>query len=354
MFEELAKRGSKWLDNNGPESDIVISSRIRLARNIHGYCFPHIIRPEEYENLFLEIKKAVKESKILKTTVFVDINEAAKLDRIVLMERHIISYDHVISERNRSVFFSKDEQISLMVNEEDHIRMQVIQSGIQLKTCWQIINKLDDELEKNLIYSFSNTIGFLAACPTNTGTGLRASAMVHLPALVMNKDIGKVLQGVSQLGLVVRGFYGEGVDINTAFYQISNQISLGQTEEEIVGNIEGITKQIAGYEQKARNTLFKNSKVKMEDNIWRAYGVLKNVRAITFEEAISLLSALRLGVETGIIDINIKVINELLIITQPGHIQKLFGRDMPEEERDTRRAELVRSKLKEGEKKNVS
>jgi protein arginine kinase len=170
----------------------------------------------------------------------------------------------------------------------------------------------------------------------------------------MNKDIGKVLQGVSQLGLVVRGFYGEGVDINTAFYQISNQISLGQTEEEIVGNIEGITKQIAGYEQKARNTLFKNSKVKMEDNIWRAYGVLKNVRAITFEEAISLLSALRLGVETGIIDINIKVINELLIITQPGHIQKLFGRDMPEEERDTRRAELVRSKLKEGEKKNVS
>lgn len=355
MFEELVKHSSKWLVSLGPDSDIVISSRVRLARNVDGIPFPQLIKESQYEKLIGDLKRTMEKSKVLKRFHHISLNDISELDRLILMERHLISYDQVVIDRKKSVMFNSDEEISMMINEEDHLRMQVIQTGIQLENCWKTIDKLDTEIEKELVYAFSVDIGYLTACPTNIGTGLRASTMVHLPGLVLNKEISKVLHRISQLGLVVRGFYGEGIDIKTSFFQISNQVSLGQTEEEIINNIEKITKQIVKYEHKARETLLKNSKAKIEDSIWRAYGILKNVRSVSFEEALSLLSNLRLGIESGNINnMDIKVINELLIITQPGHIQKLFGRNMPVEERDVKRAELIRTKLKEGESKDVT
>ena len=256
-----------------------------------------------------------------------------------------MSYDHVINERKRAVIFSQDEQAAVMINEEDHLRMQVILPGIQLTDCYKVLDKLDSALEKKLTYAFDIDSGYLTACPTNTGTGLRASVMVHLPGLLLSKEIQKVLNSISQLGLVARGFYGEGLDIKTPFFQISNQVSLGHAEQEIINEVNKVAEKLIDYEKKARETLFKNQRAKVEDAIWRAYGVLKNVRSINFEEAITLLSSLRLGVESGLVKADIKSINNLLIISQPGHVQKLFSMELNEAERDEKRAELIRGKL---------
>ncbi|MFH1824103.1 MAG: protein arginine kinase [Candidatus Firestonebacteria bacterium] len=350
MFEDLVQHGSYWLDNLGPNSDIVISSRIRLARNVEGLPFPQLMKDSDYVKLAESVKRAISKTTMLKDAKIINLNDVSELDRLILMERHTISFDQVVNNRKKGVVFNKDEQVSIMINEEDHLRMQIIQPGMRLLSCWNLIDKLDSEMEEDIIYTFSVDIGYLTACPTNVGTGLRSSTMVHLPGLTLSKDIGKVLHKISQLGLVVRGLYGEGIEIKTSFFQISNQVSLGYTEKEIISSIEKITKQVVEYEKKARESLFKNSRAKIEDSIWRSYGILKNVRSINFEEIVRLLSSLRLGVESNIVNINIKTINELLIITQPGHIQKLFGKNMSEEERDEKRAELVRNKLKEGEK----
>ncbi len=347
MFEELINKSGKWINSKGPDSDVVISSRVRLARNIGGFVFPQLLRDQDYEKIFAQVKKAAAKSKALKNAHIVSINQLDDIDRYLLVERHLISYDHAAADRKRAVIFSKDESISVMVNEEDHLRMQVILPGIQLQECWRKLDTLDTELERELAFAFSPEAGYLTACPTNTGTGLRASMMVHLPALVISKDINKILQRMNQLGLVVRGFYGEGIEIRTAFFQISNQISLSQTESEIIVNIERITRQIMENEHKARASLFKTNKAKIEDNIWRAYGLLKSARTISFEEAITLLSSLRLGAETGIIKVKLKTINELLISAQPGHIQRISGKPMPEEARDIKRAELIRNKLRD-------
>lgn len=350
MFEDLVQHGSSWVDDSGPNSDIVISSRIRLARNIEGLPFPHIMKDSSYSKLIESVKNAIAKTEVLKDAEIISLNDISELDRLVLMERHIISFDQAVGNRKKAVVFSKDEHVSIMINEEDHLRMQVIQPGIKLLPCWDIIDKIDTEMGKELVYAFSVEIGYLTACPTNVGTGLRSSTMVHLPGLVLSKDISKVLHKISQLGLVVRGLYGESVEIRTSFFQISNQVSLGYTEREIINRVEKITKQVIEYEKNARELLFKNSRAKMEDNIWRAYGILKNARAISFEETVGLLSSVRLGIESKVVKLNAKVINDLLVITQPGHIQKLFGKTMDEEERDVKRAELIRNKLKEGEK----
>ncbi len=345
MFEELAKSTSKWLSDSGPSSEIVISSRVRLARNVNGFPFPHNLNEKDAEELVGLVVNAVNKNRAFKGSKAIDLLALPELDRIVLLERHIISYDHVINDRKRAVIFSKDEQTAIMINEEDHLRLQMILSGIQLEEAYKALDKLDTELEKNITYAFDIDMGYLTACPTNTGTGIRASVMVHLPGLVISKEITKVLNNISQLGLVTRGFYGEGLDIKTPFFQISNQVSLGHTEKEIIDEVHKVTLQLVDYEKKARESLFKNSRARVEDNIWRSYGILKNVRSINFEEAVTLLSSLRLGVESGLIKADPKKVNELLIISQPGHIQKLFAMEMNEAERDEKRAELIRKRL---------
>ncbi len=345
MFEELAKSTSKWLSEPGPDSEIVVSSRVRLARNVNGFPFPHNMNEKDAEELVGVIKNAVNKNKIFKGSKVIDLPALPELDRIVLLERHIMSYDHVINDRKRAVIFSKDEQTSIMINEEDHLRLQMILSGLRLEEVYKTLDKLDTDLEKKITYAFDIDVGYLTACPTNTGTGIRASVMVHLPGLVISKEIGKILNNISQLGLVTRGFYGEGLDIKTPFFQISNQVSLGRTEKVIISEVNKVALQLVDYEKKAREALFKNSRAKVEDNIWRAYGILKNVRSINFEEAVSLLSSLRLGVESGLIKTDPKKVNELLMISQPGHIQKLFSMEMNDAERDIKRAELIRKRL---------
>ena len=345
MFEELVKSPSKWLSEPGPSSEIVISSRVRLARNVNGFPFSHNLNEKDAEELVGMVSKAVEKSKLFKGVKAVDLLALPELDRIVLMERHIMSYDHVINDRKRAVVFSKDESLSVMINEEAPLRLQILLPGIQLTECYAKLDKLDTELEKKITYAYDIDVGYLSACPTNTGTGLRASVMVHLPGLVISKEITKVLNNIAQMGLVARGFYGEGIDIKTPFFQISNQVSLGHSEAEIINEVDNVTKKLIDYEKKARESLFRNERTATEDNIWRSYGILKNVRSIKFEEAITLLSSLRLGIESGIVKADIRAVNELLIITQPGHIQKLFTKDMNEHERDQKRAEIIRGKL---------
>jgi protein arginine kinase len=233
-----------------------------------------------------------------------------------------------------------------MVNEEDHLRLQAIQSGFQPKNAWRIINRIDSELSIHFVFAFSDQFGYLTACPTNTGTGLRASVLIHLPALVLTQEIDKVLRGIAQVGLTVRGLYGEGTAVSGNLFQISNQTTLGQSEEDIIDSLEQVTKQIIGYEEDARATMRRDAKVQIEDKIWRAYGILKSARVLTSQEFMNLTSAVRLGVAMGMIaDVKIRTLNQLIIWTQPSHLQKRAGQSMGPEERDVYRADFVRKAL---------
>ncbi|MCX5687650.1 MAG: ATP--guanido phosphotransferase, partial [Candidatus Omnitrophica bacterium] len=236
--------------------------------------------------------------------------------------------------------------ISIMINEEDHLRMQVMKSGFNLKEAWQIINDIDTELGNSLDFAYSVDFGYLTACPTNTGTGMRASVMLHLPSLVMTKQIGKVLQAITKLSLTARGLYGEGTEASGNFFQISNQVSLGHKEEDIIDNIDRIIKQIVDHEQSARETLLLQNKEALEDRIWRAYGTLKSAHIITSTETIDLLSLARLGVDLGVIkQADRTLINELFVVTQPAHLQKLEKKKLSPNQRDVKRAEIIREKL---------
>ena len=242
---------------------------------------------------------------------------------------------------------SSDETISIMVNEEDHLRLQVLKPGFSLSECWQIAEKMDSDLEKKLNFAFSGKLGYLTACPTNTGTGMRASVMLHLPALVLTKQINRVIQAIVKLGLTVRGLFGEGTEATGNFFQISNQVSLGRSETEIIDNIKRIINQVIEYEQNARQALLSKNRNKLEDQVWRSFGVLQNARIITSSESIELLSNLRLGFDLDIIKgLSREVINELFILTQPAHLQKFEDKNLNPNKRDIKRAQLIREKLK--------
>lgn len=345
-LNNLISSPSRWLNGSGPLADISISSRIRIARNIDGFQFTTKAKESELKEIISQVEVATKNSPSLKKAMFIKFNELSELDRVFLLERHLISHDFAVSKIERACLIDDTEQISIMINEEDHLRIQVMQSGLQLSNVWKLANKIDDELETTINYAYGHPWGYLACCPTNTGTGLRASVMVHLPALVFNKKIDKLLEGISRLGLAVRGLYGENTKIRSSFFQISNQTTLGQTEEEIVDNVERIAKQVVEHEQNARKTLLKNSRIEIEDNIWRAYAILKNARSITSEESRDCLSVVKLGVEIGIIkEVTSATINELFVLTRPAHIQKIIGADMKAGIRDIKRAELIRLKF---------
>ena len=270
------------------------------------------------------------------------------VDRQLLVERHLISLEHANGKGDRGVAFGEDEVVSVMVNEEDHLRMQAVRSGFQLDETWILIDSVDDALGEHIDYAFSPRLGYLTACPSNVGTAIRASVMIHLPGLVMSKQIDKVFQAVTKINLVVRGLYGEGTQASGNFYQISNQSTLGRTEKEILENLRSVVPQIIAYERKSRDSLVSQSELALEDRVWRSYGMLKTARAISSEEVAELLSSVRLGVNMGILDTPpINVINELFILTQPAHLQKLKGRTLDAPERDKARAEFVRTRLTE-------
>lgn len=345
-FSDLLSQISEWLKGTGPNSDIVMSSRIRLARNLDKLPFSHWANKKQQEEVISKTQDVIFASNYLQGALFLEMGSLNSVDKQFLIERHLISREHALNVDHKAVVISDNEIISIMINEEDHLRIQVIQSGFNLIEAWRLISAIESELDKKLNFAFSADWGYLTACPTNTGTGMRASVMLHLPALVLTKQIGRVLQAISKLSLTARGFYGEGTEASGNFFQISNQVTLGQREEDIIDNIERIIRQVIEHEQNARQTLLAKNRETLEDRIWRAYGTLKSAYIITSNETIELLSSLRLGVDLGIIkDFNRQLINELSILTQPAHLQKIEGKKLSPTERDAKRAGLIRRKL---------
>ncbi|MDD5432263.1 MAG: protein arginine kinase [Candidatus Omnitrophica bacterium] len=345
-INDLINHTSEWLKGTGPNSDIVISSRIRLARNLEKFPFPHWANKKQGELSLKAIEDAVNKIDLLKQTTVFKLQELDSVDKQFLVERHVMSLEHAQKSESRAVVVDQDEVIAVMVNEEDHIRMQVMQSGFNLFEAWNIINKLDDSFAKELTFAFLPEWGYLTACPTNTGTGMRGSVMLHLPALVMTRQIDRVLAAISKLSFTTRGLYGEGTQASGNFFQISNQLSLGFKEEELIDNLSGLIRQIIEQENQAREALFSKNKAAMEDRINRSLGILKSAHIISSQETIELLSMVRLGVDSNVIKgIDRRSVNELFIITQPAHLQKIENKKLSSEERDVERAKIIRSKL---------
>jgi len=333
-----------WITQEGPQNEIVLSSRVRLARNIVNTPFPSYLSIEDAHRLINQVKEAIERDGTQSYTLY-DMDNMSALDKQVLLEKHLISPDLAKSTKGAALV-SEDGLISIMINEEDHIRIQSILPGLQMKNAWDLGDKVDDLLEETLDYSYDEKLGYLTCCPTNVGTGMRASSMVHLPALNMIGNISKILQTVTQIGLTIRGMYGEGTEFQGNLFQISNQITLGLSEDEIVENINAVTTQIVEKEREARNILMNNNRMQLEDRVWRAWGILKNARVITSQEAMKLLSDVRLGMDLGIIkNLTVTQLNEIMIETQPANVQKYAGEELTPEARDIIRAEIIRKKL---------
>jgi protein arginine kinase len=337
---------SEWLKGTGSDSDIVISSRIRLARNLPNIPFPHWANKDQEKKVVDEAQLAFSNTPHLKNSVFFMLADLDNLDKQFLVERHLMSHEHAMRANSKAICITKNEVISIMINEEDQLRIQVMKSGFDLDDAWQIVNKLDDDLSKEKPFAFSKELGYLTACPTNTGTGMRASVMLHLPVLVMTRQINRVLSAIAKLSFTTRGLYGEGTQASGNFFQISNQVSLGQKEEEIIDNLSGVIRQVIDQEKSARQNLISRQPHMLNDRIWRAYGTLINAHIISSQETVELLSMVRLGQDLGVIkDFERSLINDLFILTQPAHLQKIKKRKLTSQERDVARADLIREKL---------
>lgn len=345
-LDEFIDNTSEWLKGTGEHANIVMSSRVRLARNLTGLPFPNKASKKELNTILTTVHNAIEEIGYFKKSSLFKISELDNVDKQFLIERHLISHDHATNPDGKAVLISREEVLSVMINEEDHLRIQVMQSGLNLDETWGIINNIDDALSEKLDFAYSMHWGYLTACPTNTGTAMRGSVMLHLPALVMTKQINKVMAAISKLNFASRGFYGEGTQASGNIYQISNQLSLGHSETDVLQNIKGLIRQVIEQEEQARQALLLQNKPMLEDKIFRSYGILKNAHIITSQETVDLLSMVRLGVDLGIIkDINRKNINELFITIQPAHLQKIGGKKLTASERDAKRANLIRKKL---------
>jgi protein arginine kinase len=330
----------------GPDAEIVVSSRIRLARNLAQ--FPFLSRADDSTRTELEhlLREKVENLSTGPRLEFVDLRNLSELDRQFLVERQLISKELAEGEGARGVAFDRGQSVSVMINEEDHLRMQVIRSGFALDECWADIDCLDDAIEEEVTYAFSEELGYLTACPTNVGTGIRVSVMLHLPALHMSKEIQKVLGALQKISLAVRGLYGEGSQASGQFFQISNQITLGQSEAQILERLREVVPSIISYEHRVREEMLKENRPRLHDQISRAFGILKNAQTISSEETMDLLSSLRLGVSLGMIDeLDLLSVNGLFINTQPAHLQKLRGEHLGTVERNAARASYLRQRL---------
>jgi protein arginine kinase len=346
-LNDILNHTSEWLKGEGPNSNIVISSRIRLARNLDKLPFPNWANKKQSEEVLKKIEGAIAGVDYLKKTTVFRLEDLDSVDKQFLVERHLMSHEHAQKADSKAVAVDEEEVISIMINEEDHIRMQVMQSGFNLFEAWSIINKIDDLLAKELPFAFSADLGYLTACPTNTGTAMRGSVMLHLPALVMTRQIDRVLAAISKLSFTTRGLYGEGTQATGNFFQVSNQVSLGLSEDDIIKNLNGLIRQIIEQEGQAREVMLSRNRSLLEDRINRAFGILKSAHIISSQETTELLSMVRMGYDLGIIkELDHRRINELFIITQPAHLQKLENKKLSVQERDVKRAEIIRSRLK--------
>jgi protein arginine kinase len=326
-------------------SEIVISSRIRLARNIAGSPFLKRSTRTQRQALEGKIRDTILNAQIGPELLYVDLESAPEIDRQLLVERHLISKPHAADEGARGVAVAENETVSIMVNEEDHLRIQVLRSGLQLEEAWEQITKVDDKLESTLDYAFHPRFGYLTACPTNVGTGIRVSVMLHLPALKLTGEIEKVFRAAKDMRLAVRGLYGEGTEATGDFYQISNQTTLGKTEEEIISDFKHVVIPKI-IEQHARRTLRDDRTVQLDDKVGRAMGILRSARLLASEETLLLLSHLRMGLHLGRVkDVDIRTLNELFLLTQPAHLQKIQGRKLEGDVRRAARADFIRNRL---------
>jgi protein arginine kinase len=345
---DLCHYPSSWFGGGSDAvSEVVISSRIRLARNIAGYEFLPCLLPERQQQLQDKLKDILMSVDPGKKIWFVDIDHASDVERSLLAERHLISRRHAAGKGPRSVVLAEDESFTAMINEEDHLRIQIYAAGLQLHTCWDRINRIDDCIEAKIDYAFDGRFGYLTACPTNLGTGIRVSVMLHLPALKMTGQIEKFIAAARDCDLAVRGLFGEGTDAVGDFFQLSNQVTLGVSEEQVIEHFSSVVvPRIIAYEVEARKALLDKKPKALDDKIQRALGVLRSACLISSQEALFLLSNVRLGVNLGRVrDIKIATVNELFMLTQPAHLQLRAGKILDADQRDTLRAEIIRTKL---------
>jgi protein arginine kinase len=349
MLDETSRTdfGLGWLEGSGPNADIVLSTRVRLARNLQGHAFSARIQEGERQQIFETVRRAADRTSI-RGGVALDLASLTPLSRRVLLERHIISRELAGEAeegppRGAGLLVGPRDTVGVMINEEDHLRLQSLLSGLRLREAYQRVDQLDEDLGAQLPFAYHPEYGFLTSCPTNVGTGLRASILIHLPGLVLTKEIAKVLQGISQVGLTFRGLYGEGSEVVGNFFQISNQTTLGRSEEDLIEHLERIVAKVILYEQGARAVLLRDAPSVIEDKIWRAYGLLRYARSLSFDEVMNLLSGVRLGVSVNLLSgLRVYTLNKVMIYSQTAHLEQAAGRPLTEAEGDLHRASYVR------------
>ena len=347
-IDELLSKPSEWVRSDSPNSKIVMTSRVRLARNLRNVPFPGWAKKPDRQRA-LDLMRPVVEALPEMASCFSDsLDNLAALDKQMLVERHVISREHAAKNAGSGIVINDKETICVMINEEDHLRMQAIKSGLQLKSVFKTIDKVDTELEEQLDFAFSPRLGYLTACPTNVGTGMRASAMVHLPAMVLSDQINQVVQAVNKLGLAVRGLYGEGTEALGNFFQVSNQTTLGEREADVIERLNKVILQIIEHEENARCTLLEKKPRLVYDQVGRSYGILSQAHTISAKESLNLLSLMRMGVDLELLPAATRtIVDELFIAVQPAHVQRIAERKLTAEERDSSRAELIRQRLQD-------
>jgi protein arginine kinase len=346
-LDEVVRHAGEWLRGAGPMHEIVISTRVRLARNLRGFFFLSRAPLEMREEIANAVAAATRRAPTLKDLVHIEVDKLDELDRQLLVERHLISRQHADGTGARRVLFQPSEASALMINEEDHLRIQVMRSGLQIEEAWTEISAVDDALEAQLDFEFHPQYGYLTACPTNVGTGIRVSVMLHLPALRLTNELEKVGQAARDLRLAIRGLYGEGTEALGDFFQVSNQITLGRTEMEVIDDFRNLViPKIVEYECAARDALLKHKPEALDDKVWRAVGMLKSARVISSSEAMQHLSHVRMGLHVGRLTApDLQTINELFLQVQPAHLQKLHGERLSGEQRSIERAAFIRARL---------
>jgi len=345
-IDSLIATPSELTDSSNSKTAIVLMTRIRLARNLSNNVFPGWAKPAQREEILTTCRNAVAATAPMRRCLNVSVSELSELEKQILVERHLISRELCHSKAGSGIVISKDQSCVVMVNEEDHLRIQVLRAGFQFKKVWNTINALDSDLEEHLDFAFSPNLGYLSACPTNLGTGMRASAMMHLPALVISGQMEKVVRAVNQLGMAVRGLFGEGSDASGSIFQISNQTTLGESEEEIIKHLHGVLNTIIEQELNAREKLIETDPNKLFDKIGRAFGILQNGHLLNSGEAMNLLSLIRLGIDLSAFpDAHRSVIDRLFIEAQPGHLQHAQKGEFDPAQRDLLRAARLRSEF---------
>ena len=354
-FANLMSNPGEWLRGDGPHHQIVVSSRVRLARNLRNRAFPGHAKKAERTAVLDMIKPCLEKLPEMQDSFSEFLQDLSALEKQVLVERHLISREQAAKSAGSAVIMNRRQTLSIMINEEDHLRMQSIRSGLQLKQAFKLLDKIDTALESELEFAYDQRLGYLTACPTNVGTGMRASAMLHLPGLVLSELINQVVQAVSKIGLAVRGLYGEGTEAMGNLFQISNQTTLGEKEDEIITRLTKVIETIIQKEHDARQVLIQKKSNTLWDQIGRAYGVLTYAHAMSSKEALNLLSIIKLGIDLGAFPEDKRLaIDELFIDTQPAHLQKSSQQKLNAEERDHLRAQIIRERLKVFPKPDIS